>query len=326
MKQKLKIYFTDMWGHGEYQFNPMDNYFYDLFSLEYDVVIDPNPDILIFSCFGNDNQRFNCKKIYFCGENQGNNFKHPESVTSDVTLSHFGEDIEFNPKKHLYFPLWALFVNWYYKDQPRPLPSNPTYHVNLNDLDYPDHRYIKKTKFCCFINNNPIDDRIDIFNRLSKYKKVDSYGYLHNNMGKSLRGSELDKINLLKEYKFTIAFENSFHDGYNTEKIIQPLSVQCIPLYKGGQKYKKYLNPRYILDFTDYSKWDTLIEEIISLDSDDNLYDERFYQYNKRNSPVLEYDEVSPIKLTRIGDDFEDSINELKPKKVLNWIKNKLKL
>ena len=65
-----------MWGHGEYQFNPSDNYFTDLLSLRYIVVIDPvNPDVLIYSCFGLDHLNYSCYKIFFTGENirSGNN-------------------------------------------------------------------------------------------------------------------------------------------------------------------------------------------------------------------------------------------------------------
>jgi len=270
--QNLKIWFTDFWGFEQFVFNPKDNYFYDLMSQEFNVVLDPNPDILFFSCFGNDNLNFkNCKKVYFCGENQGNNFKHPESVICDMSFSHFGQHIDDKPSKHIYFPLWVLFVDWYNKTQPRPLPSNPTHHIDPYFLSRKQDVY-KKTKFCAFINNNPIQDRLDIFHILSQYKKVDSYGKLHNNMGFNLRGSEEDKINLLKDYKFTIAFENSFHDGYNTEKIIQPLSVGCIPLYKGGEKWKKYFNSNLVFNFNDRNNWENLVKWVIQLDNNEEEF------------------------------------------------------
>ena len=262
----LKIYFEDMWGYDTYQFNPHDNYFVNLFKQDYNVVIDSNPDILIYSVFGSNNRRYNCKKIFFCGENIGHNFKHPKDEQCDVSLSQFADD-----GKNIYFPLWCIFVNWFNEQQPRPLPSNPTFHTNIQDLTSPP--LYPKTKFCAFINNNPIKNRMKIFELLSKYKKVDSYGNLFNNVGTVLRGSEQAKIDILKDYRFTIAFENSYHSGYNTEKIIQPLSVNCIPLYWGGEQVKDYFNMSKIVFADNFTSLEHMAEVVINMDKDSTVYD-----------------------------------------------------
>jgi hypothetical protein len=261
----LKIYFEDMWGYDTYQFNPHDNYFINLFKQHYNVVIDPNPDILIYSVFGSNNKRYNCKKIFFCGENIGHNFKHPKDEPCDVSLSQFDER-----DKNVYFPLWVLFTNWFRQTQPRPLPSNPTYHCEVTDLINPGK--IEKTKFCAFINNNPIEDRLKIFKLLSKYKKVDSYGGLNNNVNGPIRGSEQAKILTLKDYKFTIAFENSYHPGYNTEKIIQPLSVNTIPLYKGGERMKEFFNINKIIYANNFNTLEEMADYIIELDKNNTEF------------------------------------------------------
>ena len=67
---KLKIWFDDMWGYSVYQFNPRDNYFFNLLSLKFELVLDQNnPDLLIFSCFGNNHFKYKCKKLYYTAEN-----------------------------------------------------------------------------------------------------------------------------------------------------------------------------------------------------------------------------------------------------------------
>lgn len=261
----LKLYFEDMWGYDQFQFNPHDNYFTNLFKLNYNVVIDSNPDVLIFSVFGFNNRKYNCKKIFFCGENTGHHFRDPLTEPCDVSLSQFDEN-----NKNIYFPLWALFVNWFCQDQPRPLPSNPTFHCEVTDIINPGK--IDKNKFCAFINNNPIEDRIKIFELLNKYKTVDSYGGLHNNVGGPIRGSEQAKILVLKDYKFTIAFENSYHHGYNTEKIIQPLSLNTIPLYKGGERVKEFFNTNKIINASDFNSLEEMAEYIIELDKNEDRY------------------------------------------------------
>lgn len=237
MKEKIKIGFTDFWGYDQYLFNPNDNYFVDLFSLKYDVVVsNDNPDLLIYSVFGEQFKNYDCKKILFNGENR-EMLEHYSRA--DVALSHH------NRKAHeIYMPLWVIFVNWFNKDQLRPLPSNPTYLLSLDKIQNNRERFLNTDrKFCAFINNNPVQDRIDLFNDLQAYDKVDSYGSLFNNVGYQLRGSEKDKVDLLHNYKFTIAYENSIHHGYVTEKIIQPMEAGCIPIYKGG-----FFNPYFDMD------------------------------------------------------------------------------
>lgn len=242
MKEKIKIGFTDFWGYDQYLFNPNDNYFVDLFSLKYDVIVsNDNPDLLIYSVFGEHFKNYNCKKILFSGENRDmvEHYQH-----ANVALSHKDEN-----DNEIYMPLWTIFVNWFNKEQLRPLPSNPTYLLSLDKIQNNRERFLNNDrKFCAFINNNPVQDRIDLFNQLQTYAKVDSYGSLFNNVGYQLRGSEKDKVDLLDNYKFTIAYENSIHHGYVTEKIIQPMEAGCIPIYKGGF-FNRYFDMDAVITF-----------------------------------------------------------------------------
>ncbi len=57
--------------------------------------------------------------------------------------------------------------------------------------------------------------RNNFFLKISKYKKVDSGGLALNNIGYIVK----NKLEFIKDYKFTIAFENSSYSGYTTEKI-----------------------------------------------------------------------------------------------------------
>jgi len=298
MKKPLKIYFEDMWGYEAYMFNPHDNYFTDLLSLNYDVTIDSNSDLLIFSTFGNNNINFNCKKLYFLGENSGPWYKHPSTVKCDISLTHFNTD-----ETNYHVPLWVTYIDWFNKTQPRPLPCNPTFYIPQRSLINRVQR--KKNKFCNFMYNNPIEDRIQFFNKLSEYKHIDSYGGLLNNIGYSLRGSELDKLNVLNEYKFTIAYESSLQEGYITEKIIHPLSVGSIPIYSGGSRVKEFFNEKAIINAADFETIDKLIDYIKLIDNDDQLYNEYVTQPIFNNNIVPE---------------------SIRPNTILSWIENKLQL
>jgi Glycosyltransferase family 10 (fucosyltransferase) C-term len=112
----------------------------------------------------------------------------------------------------------------------------------------------KRFKCCCIINrysekkeDNLLKERIryvnafgndmDIFgaapgNEINKWKSYPNY-----------YGSVKNKIKTLMNYNFTIAFENTDHPGYITEKIIQAFIAGTIPLYWGGMEYLKETIP-----------------------------------------------------------------------------------
>ena len=58
-------------------------------------------------------------------------------------------------------------------------------------------------------------------NELSKYKTVDNGGNYQNNIGRRIPYNIHDKIVFLREYKFSIAMENSKTLGYITEKLVE---------------------------------------------------------------------------------------------------------
>ena len=43
-----------------------------------------------------------------------------------------------------------------------------------------------------------------------------------------------NKMDFIKDYKFVISFENSSNPGYTTEKLIEPMLVNSIPIYWGN--------------------------------------------------------------------------------------------
>lgn len=275
MKPSISLAFADMWGHGPYVFNPHDNFFTDLFSLKFTPIVDDvNPDILIYSCFGTQHLSYNCPKIFFSGENiQGPNpliKVNPDYDQCTLSLSKFPTD-----SLNYYLPLWVLFINWFDKVQPRPLPSNPTYSIPLCDLLNPpvirNLPTFKERRNVLFINNNCIKDRVLLFLDLQNHVHIDCYGSLFNNVGHLLRGSELDKQHLLQSFKTTIALENSFFPGYNTEKVIQPYASGCIPIYGGGLDTTVF-NKDSMIFANDYPNRSSLVSAIMCLLNDEALF------------------------------------------------------
>jgi hypothetical protein len=113
---------------------------------------------------------------------------------------------------------------------------------------------------------NPL--REVFFKELSKYKIIDSGGKHLNNIGYKVN----DKVEFIRDYKFTIAFESSVLSGYTTEKIYEPMLVNSIPIYYGNPLVDKDFNKDSFLWLKSESDIDKVIERVIELDKDDNKY------------------------------------------------------
>ncbi len=112
----------------------------------------------------------------------------------------------------------------------------------------------KRFKCCCIINrysekkgNNLLRERIRFVNAFGK--DIDIFGAAPGNeVNKwsaypNYYGPVKNKIDTLKNYNFTIAFENTDYPGYITEKIIHAFIAGTIPLYWGGGDYLKEIFP-----------------------------------------------------------------------------------
>lgn len=238
--QKIRIKFTDFW----YGFDPANNYFYKLLSQQYKVEISDRPDLLIYSCYGTEYIKYTCTRVFFTAEN----------IRPDFTGCDFAFSFDFSKQdNHYRLPLYAL-----YTDNEKLLQYKTRELSSLN--------WRAKKKFCCMVVSNAASSkRIDFFKRLSAYKQVDSGGTVLNNIG----GPVKDKLDFIKDYRFVIAFENSCYEGYTTEKIVEPLLTDCIPLYWGNPVIERDFNPARFLHLSAGKSDEDFIQEIIAADTNE---------------------------------------------------------
>jgi len=122
------------------------------------------------------------------------------------------------------------------------------------------------------VSNPRCQERKKIFERLSKYKKIDSYGKFLNNMGYDvLPGFDTKEfLDVVGQYKFIVTFENSQKGYYITEKICHGYLAHTIPIYWGSANIEKYFNVDSMVYIRNYDKdVERAIERIIELDNDD---------------------------------------------------------
>lgn len=244
--KELKINFTDFWPN----YDKTDNYFYNLLKSDYDLVIDDNPEVLFYSSFGHNYLKYKCKRVFYTGEN----------IRPDFTACDFAFSFDFiSNSKHFRLPLYSIYIDHH---KMLPLLEREKTRVEATKI------WKNKTKFCCMVVSNPnCTQRIEFFKHLSTYKHVDSGGGVLNNIG----GRISDKVAFIKEYKFVISFENSYQDGYTTEKILEPILQDCIPIYWGNRLVDRDFNSNRFLDYNQFSSEEDLIKRILEIDQNDDL-------------------------------------------------------
>ena len=216
-----------------------------------------NPKYLLYNSFDDSHLDYDkdCVRIFYTGEN----------IRTDWNLADYGIDydlLDFD-ERHLCFPLYFLYTS--------DLKNAVKTHLLSND---------KREKFCSFMVSNEYADKIrdKFFEKLCKYKKVDSGGRWKNNIG----GAFIENKNAwLKNYKFNLCFENSSQKGYVTEKIIQAFAAGCVPIYWGDEslcdeKYAKFrpvFNPKAFINVHNFDSIESAIKEIERIDNDDSAFE-----------------------------------------------------
>jgi GR25 family glycosyltransferase involved in LPS biosynthesis len=154
-----------------------------------------------------------------------------------------------------------------------------------------------KNKFCAFAYSNcdtgryeGVRNRIDFFKLMQKITgdRVDSWGKCENNMTLPADSGQWKNHESYTPYKFVIAFENDYPDGYISEKLINPMLAGAIPIYLGDKSVGEHFNPRSFINVRDYPSWDACIKHVLELDADDEAYDAMFYQ------PWLKENKLTP--------------------------------
>jgi len=242
MKRRVKIQFVDFWS----TYSMFHHFILDILKGKYEIVISSNPDFLFYSCYGEDHKKFSCIKIFYTGENLRPNFYDCEFSMS-FDYNDFGG-------RNFRLPLFLLY------NKPDALIKKDSFVSDVFDSD---------RRFCnMVVSNAEAKERIEFFNQLSKYKKVDSGGRCLNNIG----GPVVDKMEFIKKYKFTIAFENSSSLGYTSEKIMQPMLAGSIPIYWGNPKIESDFNVKSFVNIHNFPDYKSAIAHILEIDTSPDLY------------------------------------------------------
>jgi hypothetical protein len=247
----IRIRFVGFWD----SFDTRDNFFTRLLAQRYRLEICDEPDFVVYASVGRRRKEFlrhDCVRIFYTGENLA-----PDWTACDwaFTFEHTAHP------RHFRLPHWPFY-------------AAPEALVKSAESD-PAAVLARKTKFCAFVVSNPLcRTRNEFFRKLSRYKPVDSGGKVMNTLGRRVA----DKRAFLADYKFTIAFENESHPGYTTEKIVEPMLVDSLPIYWGDPLVGRDFDTRSFLSAHDQGpltrrSLDDLVERVVAVDRDPRLHE-----------------------------------------------------
>ncbi|SKB65572.1 Glycosyltransferase family 10 (fucosyltransferase) C-term [Lachnospiraceae bacterium] len=248
--KKIKINFKGFWDN----FDPENNYFINILRKSYDVEISDEPDYLFYSIFSDEYINYdNAVRIFFTGEAQS-----PDFNLCDYAIGF--DYIDFGDR-YFRYPLYMIYGR---------VPETAAVRNGMIE------NTVIKDKFCSFVysNSKAFSERTEIFEKLSKYKKVDSGGRYLNNVG----GPVPDKRAFESGYKFSIAFENSVYSGYTSEKILEAFAAGTVPIYLGDPDISRVFNDKAFINVRNFASIDEVVEEVKRLDGDDESYLEMLSQ------------------------------------------------
>jgi hypothetical protein len=164
-----------------------------------------------------------------------------------------------------------------------------------HDIDYNNKKYL------CLINyykksnvtGELYSHRDSILKFFLKKGKIDLYGYgWENHSDKIISSSSLgpiqNKSEILKNYKFSIAFENVNNEpGYICEKIFDSFSSKTIPIFYGAPNVKELIPENTFIDFRDFKDLSELEYFLDSIDS---------FEYDKYLNAISDFTSSSKYK------------------------------
>lgn len=142
----------------------------------------------------------------------------------------------------------------------------------------------KNKKFCLFTSNN---DFFKIGPILQKIGQCDHIKDFPDRVKNKSCYFSVELLNLFNEYKFIFCSENSFTDGYITEKIFNVFFSKSIPIYVGPNDTLRYFNKQCFININEkhtlvdtiekYIYNEKLFNEKINVDKISNNYDDENY-------------------------------------------------
>lgn len=134
----------------------------------------------------------------------------------------------------------------------------------------------QKTRLVCWISSNSISGtganiRLKYYNELCKYVRVTVYGKAFSG---AMPLKNEDYYSTIGSCKFYLAFENSIHDDYITEKLNGPMVAGTVPIVLGASRenYEQFVPADSFIHVDDFTEPKALAKYLLELDQNHDMY------------------------------------------------------
>ena len=151
----------------------------------------------------------------------------------------------------------------------------PYYYPELREKFQKPVRKKSKRKLAAMFESSGHNQskRLEYTRELMQHLEIHSYGKRFKNRNlPDDRGRET-KMNVISEYKFTLAFENAIAPDYVTEKFFDPLVAGSVPIYLGAPNIKEFAPGEHCyIDTSDFTSPKHLAKFIKNLNKEADAY------------------------------------------------------
>ena len=118
-------------------------------------------------------------------------------------------------------------------------------------------------------------DRVDTINKLIEdFTEIDVWGTYQPNNNVNCHGDAWNKLLSLKEFKFSICFENTIQKNYISEKFWDCILTDTVPIYFGCSNILDYIPENCFINLTDHIDDYTYVKNKLSyiIENCDEMY------------------------------------------------------
>jgi GR25 family glycosyltransferase involved in LPS biosynthesis len=240
--------------------------------------------------FLNDNELNILISIENCPKWAHNNWPH---------YNHYNKYGNYNDSKikiYFYGHIDRLYITDNFISIPMIYRYIDYYKKNCDIIRPSIYTNFKDKLFCLVINKSKLNPEIDYcIKLLSQYGKVDDLSIYDDFINSKSCYHSQELLNIMNKYKFTICFQNSYNDGYITEKLFNCFFARTIPIYKGSPIISDFINQDSFVTCENFNN-------IYSILNDENIY-----------NIMINFDKISP---SYIDHDYKNKFHEFIQKNI----------
>lgn len=183
--------------------------------------------------------------------------------------------------------------------------SNELYSKRVDIIKWFEKKHLSEFEFYGLGWDRPISQNKYLNYIFSKKTIINSFFYKFE----SYKGSVESKSDTLKNYKFTICFENAQNiEGYITEKIFDCFFASSVPIYWGAPNIAEYIPKECFIDFRDFNSYEelyTFLNEITEVEYDKYIESARRFLLSSQ-SDQFKADTLSEIIVSHVIKDLSN--------------------